>query len=125
MQREYAFSLSPLERVGPGRMRWYVSVTGVPGSPGYPGETGSIIATRNVTFQHPDYSTYEGCGRSGTEGPASWSAPWHSYSQQPSPEIIDTDSDPKRLVGTYSFQSGPKKAVIEVDLTLEDRLDPP
>ncbi len=125
VKREYAFSLSPLERVGPGRMRWYVSVTGVPGSPRYPGETGSIIATRNVTFQHPDYSTYEGCGRSGTEGPASWSAPWHSYSQQPSPEIIDTDPDPKRLVGTYSFQNGPKKAVIEVDLTLEDRLDPP
>ena len=68
VQREYAFSLSPLERVGPGRMRWYVGAPGVPGSPRYPGESGEIIATRNVTYQHPEYLTYEGCGRSGTGG---------------------------------------------------------
>jgi hypothetical protein len=125
VQRQNVVNLSPIERIGPGRMKWSVYVGGVFGFPNVDGgETGTITATRNLTYQHPDYPTYEGCGQSGPEGPASWSAPYHPYSQQPNVEIIDTDPDPRRLVGTYSWQSGPKKAEVEVNLTLEDRVEP-
>ena len=125
VQRQNLVALSPLERIGPGRMKWSIYVAGVTASPNVEqAETGSIYATRDVTYQHPDYVGYEGCGYSGPETASPWSAPYHAWSQQPNTEIVDTDPDPRRLVGTYTWQDGPKKAEIKVNLTLEDRVEP-
>ena len=117
LQRQNLVALSPLERIGPwtDEVVRFTCAGGPLPRTSRQAETGSIYATRDVTHQHPDYvglrrlRLYPAGNRLALVG-----LPYHAWSQQTNTEIVDTDPDPRRLVGTSRRQDGPKKAEIKV-----------